>query len=141
MALMLTERTLFFHNVVNSAEKPSGLLAVKAWTTGVAKPRGPTGRERSLTFGPGTRDWSSVTGPRSRATSASSTTTRTPSSATTSHELHSESGTLSSLGDEKVNLKDLQSVLGKRSNSVCVSVLAAATCLQLPMLLPDSSQS
>jgi len=141
MALMLTESTLFFHDVVNSADKPSGLLAVKAWTTGVAKPRGPTGREWSLTSGHGTRDWSSVTSPCFRATSASSTTACTPSSATTSHELQSESGTLGSLGDEKVNHKDLQSVLGKQSNSVCVSILAAATCLQFSMLLPDGSQS
>jgi len=131
MALMLTERTLFFHDVVNSSDKPSGLLNVKLWTTSVAKPR--VTRDRALTFGPGTRDWSSVTAPDSCATSVSSTTAPTPSTRTTSNGLQSETEpaglpTYGGLEDEKGSLEDIRSVLGKRgSSAVRVLVLAATT--------------
>ena len=132
MPLMLTERTLFFHDIISSTEKPSGLLNMKSWTTGVAKTR-----ECSLTFGPGTRDMSSVANPHSRATSVSSTTTRTSSMTTASHASHgpqSEGESIvtrmfGGLEDEKDSLEELQSVLGKRgASAVCVSILAAVTC-------------
>ena len=101
---MLTERTLFIHDIINSAEKPSGLLDMKLWMAGVAKPHAT--RERSLTFGPGTRDMSSVaTTPYSRATSMSSTTAHT-----SSNDPQSESEPTvfhGGLEDEKDNLEEL----------------------------------
>jgi hypothetical protein len=145
MALMLTERTLFFHDIVDSTDKPSGLLNVKLWTTGIAKPR--QTRARSLTFGPGSKDMSSLASPHSRATSVSSTTAPSARTYTIPTASHSESEpsvvrTFGGLEDENDSLEELQSVLGKRGSSVvCASILAAMTDSQLSVPLPDGSQS
>ena len=147
MALMLIERSLFFLNIVNSTEKPSGLLNVKSWSTGVAKPKPHATRVCSLTSGPGTKDLSSITGPHSHATSISSATTHTSSTPMTSCELRLESKTTlfrasGGLVDGKGKLENVQSVLGKQgSNAVCVTIIAADTCSHLSVLLPDCSQN
>lgn len=136
MELMLTERTLFFHDIVDSTDKPSGLHNVKLWTTGIAKPR--QTRARSLTFGAGTRDMSAVTSTHSRAMSVSSTTgtasARTSNIPTASHS-ESEPSVIQRFGgleDENDSLEELRSVLGKRGSSVvCVPILVAMTYSQL----------
>jgi hypothetical protein len=124
MALLLTERTLFFHDVVNSNDKPSGLLKVNLWASGVAKPQ--VSRGQSRTFGRRKKDSASV---HSRATSVSS------ASAPTSMPTMSEPGVVQTYGgleDEPDELDNLRSALGKPGPSmVRASILAATTCSQL----------
>jgi hypothetical protein len=139
MVLLLTEQTLFFHNMANSTEKPSGLLKVNLWASSVAKPC--MSREQSRIFGPRTRDSASV---HSRTTSVLSATAPT-SMPTMSNKLESERGpgvvrTFGGLEDETDDLEDLRSVLGKwGSNMVRASILAATMCSQLSVSLPGDS--
>ena len=37
LSLLLTETTLFFHDIISSTEKPSGLVKVTKWTAALAK--------------------------------------------------------------------------------------------------------
>jgi hypothetical protein len=135
MALLLTEQSLFFHNVVNSTEKPSGLLKVKLWASGVAKLC--MSREWGRTSGPRARDSASARSAsvHSHATSVSSILAST-SMPTMSNNLQSEREpgvvrTFGGLEDETDDLEDLRSALGKwGSNTVCVSILAATPCSQ-----------
>ena len=55
MTLILTELTLFFHDIATRTETFSGPLKVTTWTTGLASIH-PT-RDQSLTFGSGSKDW------------------------------------------------------------------------------------
>ena len=113
-ALMPAERTPFPHHI--TTEKPSGLPNMKLWTSSIAKPS--QTRDRSLTFGPGTRDMSSVTIPHSHMTNISPTTAHTPSITSVPH------------GDENNSLEELQSILqkwGSSAVSFSESLLAAVT--------------
>ena len=155
--LLLTETTLFFHDVISRTEKPSGLVKVTNWTVALAnqhalvdraadeadkraadEAKGPTAKPKThgtrghaLTFGPGSKDWSSITRPPSRAATLTSVSSTAPTSSTPITNLNSEKSSegkptiawaFGGLQDENEGSEDLASVLGKRgSTSVCGS--------------------
>jgi hypothetical protein len=151
--LLLTETTLFFHDVVSRTEKPSGLARVTKWTAALAKEhividhaakaakkraadaakhaankaKEDTNKgkmhDRALTFGPGSKDLSSITHSLSRASTPASVFSSTPMTNVGSSE--GNPAIVRAFGgfqDENNNLKELVSVLGKRGPcSVCGS--------------------
>ena len=59
MMLILTELTLFFHDIATRTETFSKPLKVMTWTTGLASVH--PMRDWSMTFGFGLKDWAFVT--------------------------------------------------------------------------------
>jgi hypothetical protein len=151
--LLLTETTLFFHDVVSRTEKPCGLARVTKWTIALAKEhiiidcatkaakkrtadaakhaadeakedtdKGKT-HDHALTFGPGSKDLSSITLSLLHATTPASVFSSTPTTNVGSSE--GNPAIVQAFGgfqDENNNLEELVSVLGKQgSHSVCGS--------------------
>ena len=148
--LLLTETTLFFHDIVTRTEKPCGLANVTKWTAALAKERividhaakavkkraadaakhaadeakedtdkGKT-RDRALTFGPGSKDLTSIAHSFSRATTPASVFSSTPTTNVSSFEGNpAVSAIVRAFGgfqDENDNLEELVSVLGKQGS-------------------------
>ena len=182
--LLLTETTLFFHDVISRTEKPSGLVKVSKWTAALAKQHEVVRRaaieapiraaerhaakeakkhvadeERTamqktcvsrgcaLTFGPGSKDWSSITTcPRSyAATPASISSSTTSASSTPTADVNSErrsegkpaiARTFGGFHDETPdNFEDLVSVLGKWGSSM-VCGLTCMAIYDFPLFSP-----
>jgi len=145
LPLLLTKMTLFFHDVISSTEKPSGLVKVTKWTAALAKQRAVikraadqakeytakqkcVNRSRALTFGLGSKDWSSIT-PLCAATPASVSSSTAPTSSTPAADVDLERWSkgkpaivwaFGCLHDETDDFEELILVLGKQgSSSVC----------------------
>jgi hypothetical protein len=119
MMLILTESTLFFHDIATRTKTFSGPLDLMTWTKGLAGTH-PT-RDRSLTFGSGSRNWAFVTPgrPRSHASGPSSSTEITGSMSTISTESQRTSNRGPVAGGhqvEKKNIHDHKLVIGRWDN-------------------------
>jgi len=145
MTLLLSGTTLFFHDITSRNEKPSGVLKVNRWVMGVGgADTNDTNRNRSHTFGSGSKDWPTT---RSHVTSISSGSTHTPSTSIMNigQESDNHPAVVQSFGGlelEDDDGGDYEFVIGRQGNNNAVRGVTSWPLQPLILVsLPVGSQS
>jgi hypothetical protein len=135
MALLLTETTLYFHDFSISTEKPPEPAWVTTWSQALASARAT--RDRSQTFGSGSKQWPSA----NHVASVSSGSILTPSSLQGSEVGANIVRKFGGLEDEKDDSDDFLMVLEEGPNAVRGTNFVAAAHSHCPFSLSVGSQS